>query len=99
MRSRTRARASAATVCSDTRRYDAGLVQAGHHVGGSRTRAPQGNAQPARRPRIPIGHVRGALLVTSRDELDTLGAADHIDDRHVMDADDAEDVTHARLHQ
>ena len=56
---------------------------------------PEGDTEVPSRPRIAVGHVRGALLVPGGDEFDAVRAADRIDNRHVVDADDAEDVPHA----
>ena len=51
-------------------RVGKGGEQAGHGVGGARTRGHHHHAGPAGGAGIAVGHVRGALLVAGEDELD-----------------------------
>ena len=59
-------------------------------VAGAGSGAGDGDAQSIARAGVGIGHVHRPRLAARRDEPDTVPAADGIEDRHVVDADDAE---------
>ena len=80
----------------DGRRRHASLELAPHGVRRSRTGRGQAHAEPAGRPREPVGRADGTLLVTDADRADPAVTPDRVVDREVVDTRDAEDDIDSR---
>ena len=68
-------------------------------VAGGRPGAGDDHAERVGHARVRVGHVHGARLAARRHESDPLLAVDRVEDRHVVNGDDAEDGRHADLRQ
>ena len=75
------------------------LVEAGDHVGGARSGTGDHHAQIAGRARIAVRRMRAGAFVAGIDDLRLTETIDGVEDGHVVDADDAEHVAHAKVGQ
>ena len=72
-----------------------GLDERRQRIGRARPGRDDDDARPARGPRIAVGHEAGALLVPRQDVGDPVLPEEGVVDGEVVDARDAEDVSHA----